>query len=180
MRYTISTSVATSFEFCPMRKNLFSKENDSKIWTSYSNVSRKIAPRENCPPRKIVPSTSYFSRLQLKSKKWFTSIYFLQILTKPGRITLIREHLSLNTSLIFLRQNAKKKKRLIRKKNTKKLNNNNIIRVWYLYSKWPVFRFIVNQNAGGTSRTKLSTLLKTNTFKYCALFCNNVVKIHLQ
>ena len=31
-----------------------------------------------------------------------------------------------------------------------------------------------------TSRTKLSTLLKTNIFKYFILFCNKVAKIHSQ
>ena len=41
---------------------------------------------------------SYFSRLQLRSKKWFTSAYFLQVLTKPRRTPVIRGHLSLNVS----------------------------------------------------------------------------------
>ena len=38
------------------------------------------------------------------------------------------------------------------------INSNKIIRAWYLSSKWPVCRSIVNQTSGGTSRTKLSTL----------------------
>ena len=59
-------------------------------------------------------------------------------------------------------------------------DNNKIIRTWYLSSKLPVLRFIVHQTIGGTGGTKLSIWLKTNVFKYCALFCNNVVKIQLQ
>ena len=38
---------------------------------------------------------SYFSRLQIMSKKLFTSMYFLQILSRPWRTPLIKEHLSL-------------------------------------------------------------------------------------
>ena len=56
------------------------------------------------------------------------------------------------------------------------VNNNKIIRAWYLSFKGPVYRSIVNQTTGGTSRTKLGTLFKTNIFKYCALFCNKVAK----
>ena len=129
---------------------------------------------------------SYFSRLQLRSKKWFTSVYFLQILTKPRRTPLIREHLSLNASWFSYERTQKKYnflEKLIRKKIQKNFivnNNNKIIRAWYLSSKWLVCRSIVNQTTGGTSRTKLSTLLKTNIFKYCPLFCNKVAKMHLQ
>ena len=36
--------------------------------------------------------------LQLRIKNRFSSIYVLQILTKPSRTPLIREHISLNTS----------------------------------------------------------------------------------
>ena len=36
------------------------------------------------------------------------------------------------------------------------------------------------QTNGGASRTKLSTLLKTNIYKYWVLFCNKAAKIHLQ
>ena len=42
-------------------------------------------------------------------------------------------------------------------------NTNETIRVWYLSSKWPVCRSIVNHITGGRSRTKFSTFLKTNT-----------------
>ena len=49
-----------------------------------------------------------------------------------------------------------------------------------LPSKWSVCRSIVIQINVGTSRTKLSTLLKTNIFKYCALFCNKVAKVDSQ
>ena len=77
--------------------------------------------------------------LQLKSKKWFTSILFLQILTKPCRTPLITEHLSLNVSW-FSYARAQKKFNFLWKnwlgKNTKNFivnnNNNKIIRVWYL------------------------------------------------
>ena len=82
--------------------------------------SRKIAPEDNCPHSSKFSSKSvmselrktmhclrvlsfknhsiksYFPRLKLKSKKWFTSIYFLQILTKPCRTPLIRENPSVN------------------------------------------------------------------------------------
>ena len=50
-------------------------------------------------------------------------------------------------------------------------DNNKIMHAWYLSSKWPVCRSIVNQPTVGRSRTKLSTLLKTNIFKCFALFC---------
>ena len=83
----------------------------------------------------------------------------------------------------FLTPERKKKnifgEKFIRKKIQKNLmvnNNNKIIRAWYLSSKWPVCRSIVNQTTGGKSRIKLSTLLKTNIFKYCALFCKKVGK----
>ena len=91
--------------------------------------------------------------------------------------------------LDFLMPERKKKKRkeknkkLIWKKIQKHFivnNNNKIICVWYLSSKWPVCRSIVNQTTGGISRTKLSTLLNTNIFKYCVLFCSKVAKIYLQ
>ena len=36
--------------------------------------------------------------LELRSKKWFTTIYFSQILTKPCRTPFTREHFSLNAS----------------------------------------------------------------------------------
>ena len=38
--------------------------------------------------------------------------------------------------------------------------NNKKICAWSLYSKWPVFRYAVNQTTGGTHKTKLSTLPK--------------------
>ena len=132
---------------------------------------------------------SYFSRLQFRSKDWFTSIYFLQILTKHYGTPLIREHLSLKACWFPYARTQKIRKKiflekLIRKKMQKIFvvnnNNNKIIRPWYLSSKWPVCRSIINQTTGGTSRTKLRTLLKTNIFKYCALFCNKVANIHFQ
>ena len=80
--------------------------------------------------------------------------------------------------LIFLRQNAKKYiflEKLTRKKmqiNFIVNNNHKMIRAWYLSSKWPVWRSAVNQTNGGTSKTNLSTLLKTNIFKYT---CNKEI-----
>ena len=159
-------------------------------WTcTWSSGSRTIAPKENCLTDNSLQNhstKSYFSRLQIMSKNLFTFMYFLQILTRPWRTPLIREHLSLNASWFsyartqkirfFGKTDSEKKK----KKNFIVNNNNKIIRVWYLSSKWPIFRFIVNQTNGGASRTKLSNLLKTNIFKYCVLFCNKVAKMHLQ
>ena len=130
---------------------------------------------------------SYFSRLQIKSQKWFISIYFLQILTKPCRTPLKRELFSLNASWFPYARTQKKKhnfwEKLARKNIDKTFienNNNKIIRTWYLSSKWPVCRSIVNQTTGEKSRTKLSTFFNTNIFKYCALFCNKIAKIPLQ
>ena len=88
--------------------------------------------------------------------------------------------------MIFLRQSTKREqffRKIDREKNTKNLivnNNDKIICACYLSSKCSVCRSVVNQITAGTSRTKLSTWLKTNIFKYCALFCNEVAKIHLQ
>ena len=124
----------------------------------------KVSPGNNCPHLNKLPSKttaselrktmhclrvlqlknhsnkSYFSRLQLKSKKCFTSVYFLQILTKPRRTPLIREHLSLNASWFSYEQKQKKYilEKLIRKKIQKNFivnNNNKIICAWYLSSK---------------------------------------------
>ena len=63
--------------------------------------------------------------LQLRSKRWFTSIYILQILMKPCRALLIREHFSLNASWFsYARTQERKKKQFSGKiyweKNTKK------------------------------------------------------------
>ena len=65
--------------------------------------------------------------------------------------------------LIFCREKAKPIQffgKIDSEKNIKNfiVNNNNKICAWYLSSKWPVCRSIVNQTSGGTSRTKLSTL----------------------
>ena len=108
---------------------------------------------------------------------------FITGLTTPCRRPLMREHLSLNVSWFSYEQTQKRYnflEKLIRKKiqkNFKVNNNNKIICAWYLSSKWLVCRSIVNQTNGGTSRTKLSTLLKTNIFKYCPLFFNKVAKV---
>ena len=65
--------------------------------------------------------------LQLRSKNRFTSIYFLQILTKPCRITpLIREHFSLNASWFSSARTQKIQKNFI------VINNNEIIGARYL------------------------------------------------
>ena len=128
----------------------------------------------------------YFSKRQVRIKKWFIFIDLLQILTKPCRASRIREHLSLNASW-FSYARTQKYTDLLKnwfgkkyKKNFKVNNNNTIICAWYLSSKWPVCRCKVNQTTGGTSRTNLSTFLQTNILKYFALFCNKLAKIHLQ
>ena len=125
---------------------------------------------------------SYFSRLQLRSKVQFTSIHFLQI----WQSTIYKRTPFTKCFRIFLCPNAKKINNFGKfdsektQKDVIENNNNKTICSCYLSSKWPVCRSIVNQNTGGTRRTKLSTLLKTNIFKYCALFCNKVAKIQSQ
>ena len=123
------------------------------------------------PTSTIIRSAkSYFSRLQIRNKKWFTSIYFLQILTKPCKTPLVRKQLSLNASWFSYGRTQKNRiflEKLIWKKIQKNFivnNNNKIFCPWYLFSKLPVSRFIVNQTNRATSRTK------TNIFKYCAFF----------
>ena len=156
---------------CPNSSNFFSKSTMSELRKTMDCLQNHS-------------TKSYFSRLQIK--KLFTSMYFLQILTKPWRKPLIRKHLSVNASWFSYARTQKI--RFFRKTDSEKKiqknfivnNNNKIIRVWYLSSKWPISRFIVNQTNGGASRTKLSNLLKANIFKYCVLFCNRVAKMHLQ
>ena len=131
-------------------------------------------PLENCPlnikfPPKIIAPTQvnspqrvlrvnwgklcivdeyYLPIILPKVKKWFTSMYFLQILTKPCRTTFIRERFSLYASWFSYARTQKQYyffEKLIRKmQNNFIVNNNKIIRVWYLSSKWPVCRSIVN------------------------------------
>ena len=106
----------------------------------------------------------YFSRRQIRIKKWFTSIYLLKILNKSARSSLIREHLSLNASWFSYARTEKKCFfwKIYSEENTANFivnNSNKIIHIWYLSSKWLSCRFIINQTTGGTSRTKLSTLL---------------------
>ena len=128
-----------------------------------------IAPEENCPRRKFPPHhivlpllkqipTKEYHRwteensalsiiyeyhnirvLQLRSKKWFASIYFLQILNKLCRTPLIREHLSLNASWFSYARTQKENtifwKNWFEKKKQKNFivnNNKKIIRAWYL------------------------------------------------
>ena len=99
---------------------------------------------------------------------------------------LIREQLSLNASWFSYartQRNAIFWKNWFGKKNVKNFivhNNDKIICSWYLSSKWPVCRSIVNQTNGGASRTKWSTLFKKNIYKYWVRFCNKVAKMHLQ
>ena len=121
------------------------------------------ASEENCPPENclltIIASTQanspkrvlrvqwvktcvvyeYYNIrvLQLRSKNRFTSIYFLQILTKPCRKPLIRKHFSLNASWFSFAKTQKKKKlwKIDSEKISKNFivnNNNRIIRAWYL------------------------------------------------
>ena len=125
-------------------------------------------PLENCPlttkvPSKIIAPTQanspqrvlrmnwgklsivyeYYNMrgLQLRCKKWFTSICLLQILTKPCRAPLIRQHLWLKSSWFPYARTPKKEKINKQNKNwfAKKIqkyyienNNNTLIRVWYL------------------------------------------------
>ena len=112
---------------------------------------RKIAPpMANCPfSSKIIAPTqvnshqrvvgvNWWKLLQLRSKKWFTSKYFLQILTKACRTPFIREHLSPSASWFCYARTQKKAfwgKKLIRKKIQKNFmvnNNNKIIPAWCL------------------------------------------------
>ena len=91
----------------------------------------------------------------------FTSMYFFEILNNPWKTPLIREQLSRNASW-FSYARTQFSKNWVGKKIQKHFivsNNNKRIRVWYLSSKWPVCRLIVNQTNGGASRTKLSTFL---------------------
>ena len=117
-------------------------------------------------------SKSCFSTMQLRSKKWFTSVYFLQISTKPRRTSLIRENLSLNASWFSYERTQRKYnflERLIQKKIQKNFivsNNNKIIRGWYLSSKWLVCRSIVNQTTDERAEQNWAPRL-TNIFKYC-------------
>ena len=82
---------------------------------------------------------SYFPRMQIRSKKWFTSIYFLQILTKPWRTPLVGEHFSLNASWFSYARTQKKKEKVGGKIYSEKkiIANNNIkiFRACYMPSK---------------------------------------------
>ena len=91
-----------------------------------------------CPLLNNHSTKKYFSRRQIRSKKWLTSIYLRQVLTKPCRTSLIREHLSLNASWFSYARTQKNTffEKLIRKKIQKNfiVNNNDNIRVRYLPS----------------------------------------------
>ena len=66
-----------------------------------------------------------FLRLQVRSKKWFTSIYFWQISTKPCQTPVIREQLSLNASWFSCARTQKIQLsgKIESEKNTKKLHS---------------------------------------------------------
>ena len=74
--------------------------------------------------------------LQLRSKKSFTSIYFLQILTKPCRTPIIREDILLNASWFSWARTQKRK--------------NSFSKNWFgkKYKKY----FIVNNNKKNNPR----------------------------
>ena len=70
----------------------------SKILSPAQGNSPQRALRVNWGKLCIVYEYYNMRALQLRSKNRFTSIYFLQILTNPGRTLLITEHFSLNVS----------------------------------------------------------------------------------
>ena len=94
----------------------------SKIFASTQANSPQRVLRVNWGKLCIVYDYVNTRVLQLRSKNRFTSIYFLQILTKPCRKPLIRKHFSLNASWFSFAKTQKKKKnceKLIRKKYQK-------------------------------------------------------------
>ena len=125
--------------------SIASKENypleDSPLTIKFPSTI--IAPTQVNPPKEWTEENYALPMkdirvLQLRRKKWFTSIYFLQILAKPCRTPLKRAPFT-KCLLIFFGQNEKKKKqfleKLIRKKIQKNFilnSNNKIIRAWYL------------------------------------------------
>ena len=101
------------------KRNDFHKRNAHSSPLPLTTASEENCPPENCPLTIIGPTQANSPKrvlrvkwvkicivyeyydirvLQLRSKNRFTSIYFLQILTKPCRAPLIREQLSLNAS----------------------------------------------------------------------------------
>ena len=137
---------------------------------SWKNWTFLHSPENMCDSPFLIKFEPYSSSKALP--QMFSCEHFWQVLTKPCRTSLIREHLSLNASWFSYARTQKNTffEKLIRKKIQKNfiVNNNNNIHVWYLPFKWPSSRSIANHNTG------------TNVFKYCVLFCNKVDKMHLQ
>ena len=154
--------------------------SEASFLAQNSTFNNTIIIRLNASKRSLFALNKYGSSTKENTKM---GTYRLTVFT-PTRIN----HRTTFTKclLIFLRQNAKLYnflEKLIRKKIQKNFivnNNNKIIHTWYLPSNRPVCRSIVNYTNGRASRTKLSTLLKTNIYKYWVLYCNEVAKIYLK
>ena len=81
--------------------------------------SKIVAPTQANSPQRVlrvkwgklcIVYEHYIIRVpQIRSKKWFTFLYFLQILIKPCRTPPIREHLSLNASWFSYARTQKNK-----------------------------------------------------------------------
>ena len=119
--------IAPPPKVCPLTIK-FSPEIVASSQANYSQAVLWVNWRKLCivceydNQRIILPKA--FLRQQIRIKKWFTSIYLLQILAKPCRTSLIREHLSLNASWSYTRT----KKiiffwKIYSEKNTKKLHS---------------------------------------------------------
>ena len=114
----------------PLKGMTSTKRNAHPSPLPLTAASKENCPPENCPLTIIAPTQAnspkrvlrvkwvkicivyeYYNIrvLQLRSKNRFTSIYFLQILTKPCRTPLIREQLSLNASWFSSARMQKKK-----------------------------------------------------------------------
>ena len=98
-----------------------SLKNNCLLWSKYPQRVLQVNWGKLC----IVYEYYNIRVLQLRRKKWFTSKYFLQILTKPCKTPLTREHLSLNASWFSYSRTQKENnflEKLIRKKMQKILH----------------------------------------------------------
>ena len=96
-------------------------KNNCLLWSKYPQRVLQVNWGKLC----IVYEYYNIRVLQLRRKKWFTSKYFLQILTKPCKTPLTREHLSLNASWFSYSRTQKENnflEKLIRKKMQKILH----------------------------------------------------------
>ena len=76
----------------------YHRKSSENNWLHSSKLPLKSTRSELRKTMHCVPVQKLFLRLQLRNKKLFTSVYFLQIFTKPCRTPLKSEHLSLNAS----------------------------------------------------------------------------------